>query len=97
VIEDALKVGVTRNQRLIRSVLNKLTALLKPMPYGEWFDLEGMPNCKACFRVAGNILGSAYVEFDILDVSDVKYKGSHRVAFLGDFGATHSPLLSAPK
>ena len=29
VIEDALEVGVTRNQRLIRSVLNKLTALLK--------------------------------------------------------------------
>ncbi len=67
VIEDALKVGVTRNQRLIRSVLNKLTALLKPMPYDEWFDLEGTANCKARFQVAGHILGSAYVEFDILD------------------------------
>jgi metallo-beta-lactamase family protein len=97
VIEDALKVGVTRNQRLIRSVLNKLKALLKPMPYDQWFDLDGMSNCKARFQVAGHILGSAYVEFDILDVSDVKNEGSHRVVFSGDLGAPHSPLLSAPK
>ena len=97
VIEDALKVGVTRNQRLIRSVLNKLKALIKPMPYDQWFDLDGMSNCKARFQVAGHILGSAYVEFDILDASHVKNKGSHRVVFSGDLGAPHSPLLSEPK
>ena len=97
VIEDALKVGVTRNQRLIQSVLSKLKKLLKPMPYEQWFDLDGMPNIKARFQVAGHILGSAYVEFDILDASNVKNKGSHRVVFLGDLGASHSPLLSEPK
>ncbi len=97
VIEDALKVGVTRNQRLVQSVLSKLKKLLKPMPYDQWFDLDGMLNIKARFQVAGHILGSAYVEFDILDVSNVKNKGSHRVVFSGDLGAPHSPLLSEPK
>ena len=97
VIEDALKVGVTRNQRLIRSVLNKLKALIKPMPYDHWFDLDGMPNIKARFQVAGHILGSAYVEFDILNIHENINAGSHRVVFSGDLGAPHSPLLSAPK
>ena len=97
VIEDALKVGVTRNQRLIRSVLSKLTALLKPMPYDQWFYLDGMSNCKARFQVAGHILGSAYVEFDISNIHENINAGSHRVVFSGDLGAPHSPLLSEPK
>jgi metallo-beta-lactamase family protein len=97
VIEDALKVGVTRNQRLIRSVLNKLKALINPMPYDHWFDLDGMSNCKARFQVAGHILGSAYVEFDILDVSDVKNEGSHRVVFSGDLGADNNGECGAPR
>lgn len=45
----------------------------------------------------GYILGSAYVEFDILDVSDVQHKGSNREVFSGDLVALHAPLLSAPK
>lgn len=50
VIEDAFKMGVTRNQRLIFSVLNKLTALRKPMPYSEWFDLKACLTVRSGFR-----------------------------------------------
>jgi metallo-beta-lactamase family protein len=97
VIEDALKVGVTRNTRLIRSVLNKLQSLLTPIPYKQWFDVAGTPNLRARFQVAGHILGSAYVEFDIATNGKGFNKDSHRVVFSGDLGAPHSPLLSAPK
>jgi metallo-beta-lactamase family protein len=91
VIEDAVKVGVSRDERLIKLVLARLQALLKPIPYDEWFSIEGLPassKARAKFRVAGHILGSAYIEVDA---------EGERVVFSGDLGATHSPLLPAPK
>jgi metallo-beta-lactamase family protein len=95
VIEDAIKVGVTRDARLIRLYLKKLQDLLVPVPYKEWFPVEGMSGVKAKFQVAGHILGSAYIEFDIKDKAQ-KSK-SERVVFSGDLGAPYSPLLPAPK
>lgn len=98
VIEDAIKVGVTRDERLIRQYLNRLQQLLKPTPYKEWFEVEGFtqresshvskPILKAKFHVAGHILGSAYIEFDV--------NKKERVIFSGDLGAPYSPLLPAP-
>jgi len=88
VIEDAIKVGVTRNRRLIDKVLARLSALLTPIPYDEWFDVAGMVDLKGRFRVAGHIMGSAYIEFNLAGT---------RVLFSGDLGAPYSPLLAAPK
>jgi len=88
VIEDAIKIGLTRKRRLIRSVLKRLRSLLRPFPYDQWFDVAGLPQTRCRFRVAGHILGSAYVEFDA---------GGERVTFSGDLGATYAPLLPAPK
>lgn len=88
VIEDAVKVGVSRDEKLISLVLKRLTQLLVPIPYNQWFDVDGLPGTKAKFRVAGHILGSAYVELDAQ---------GERVVFSGDLGATYSPLLPAPK
>ncbi len=88
VLEDAIKVGVSRDKRLIQKVLARLASLLRPVPYDQWFDIEGMPKTKGRFRVAGHILGSAFIEIDA--------KGE-RVLFSGDLGATYSPLLAAPK
>lgn len=104
VIEDAIKVGVTRDERLIRLYLKRLASLLVPVPYKKWFAIEGFgsgkaSSLKAKFQVAGHILGSAYVEFDVKD-SDTKTankKKSERVIFSGDLGAPYSPLLPAPK
>ena len=107
VIEDAIKVGVTRDERLIRLYLKRLASLLVPVPYKKWFAIEGFgsgkaSSLKAKFQVAGHILGSAYVEFDVKekDVKDSdnrKLKKSERVIFSGDLGAPYSPLLPAPK
>ena len=103
VIEDAIKVGVTRNRSIIRSVMKRFKSQLVAIEYGQWFAIEGFPvegfeidekDCalKACFKPAGHIIGSAYIEFDIRGQSDRK-----RIVFSGDLGAPYSPLLPAPK
>ncbi|MEH6449852.1 MAG: MBL fold metallo-hydrolase, partial [Oleispira sp.] len=102
VIEDAIKVGVTRNRSIIRSVMKRFKSQLVAIDYDQWFCVEGFRDdlsdskretLKAKFKVAGHIIGSAYIEFDVL-------AGKHnkkRVVFSGDLGAPYSPLLPAPK
>jgi len=61
VIEDALKVGVTRNQSIIKACLARLKEQLIAVPYKQWFVLElvGDIRTKVKFQPAGHILGSA--------------------------------------
>lgn len=95
VIEDAIKVGVTRNRSIIRSVMARFMSQLVAIEYDEWFQVKGLEGrLKAKFKVAGHILGSAYIEFDVVAVSGSK---NQRVVFSGDLGAPYSPLLPAPK
>ncbi|TWX72964.1 MBL fold metallo-hydrolase RNA specificity domain-containing protein [Colwellia sp. C1TZA3] len=81
VIEDALKVGVTRDRALIAACLKLLNQQIKPIAYKQWFKLPvntslslaanhansplGYQQAKAKFQPAGHILGSAYVEVDL--------------------------------
>ena len=88
VLEDALKVGVTRNKRLINKVLDWVRQLLVPVEYDQWVSPCSDMQLKARFRVAGHILGSAYIEFDY---------DNKRVVFSGDLGAPYTPLLPSPK
>lgn len=87
VIEDALKIGVTRDKALIESVLRFLESLIIPVPYNQRFNIPGTA-FRCCFRRAGHILGSAYVECETDD---------EMVVFSGDLGAPHSPLLADPE
>lgn len=95
VIEDALKVGVTRNQSIIKACLSRLKQQLVAVYYKKWTHvaLQGGVNAKVKFQPAGHILGSAYIEVDLKLVSGQ----AKRVVFSGDLGATYSPLLAAPK
>jgi len=95
VIEDALKVGVTRNQSIIKACLSRLKKQLIAVPYKQWFDvsLQGDVKTKVKFQPAGHILGSAYIEIDVKPIG----KKPKRVVFSGDLGATYSPLLASPK
>ena len=117
VIEDALRVGVTRNQALIRAVIDRVRGLLRPVEYGEWVGVEGFGGdgldggfaggfetgvkggfgariehrgrgLQVRFRQAGHILGSAYVEVELVD--------GQRIVFSGDLGCKNSPLLPDP-
>jgi len=101
VIEDALKVGVTRNSQMINACLKLLKRQIVAVDYKQWFELpvkttinnaDGYRVAKAKFQVAGHILGSAYVEIEL-----GKRPNNHRVVFSGDLGAPYAPLLPAPK
>lgn len=92
VLEDALKVGVTRHAALIQAVLHGLQARLVPLPYGDWYPLiAGDPALRIRLQQAGHILGSAYVECDLTRAGTTT-----RVLFSGDLGAPHTPLLPDP-
>lgn len=97
VIEDALKVGVTRNPKIINACLSLLNKQVIAVNFNTWFELPCANEqiAKARFQRAGHILGSAYVEIDV--GINAKSNKSHRVVFSGDLGAPYTPLLPSPK
>ena len=94
ILEDALKIGFTRDRGLIDRVLGLIRSRLVPVPYGQWHSVFAEGDCSLSVRLqrAGHILGSAYVECDAR-VGDV----AERIVFSGDLGAPHAPLLPAPE
>ncbi len=63
VLEDAVKIGVTRDQRLLDIFLTRLKELISPVPYGMWRDIDTGTATRLSIKLqpAGHILGSAYV------------------------------------
>ncbi|MCC5886615.1 MAG: MBL fold metallo-hydrolase [Gammaproteobacteria bacterium] len=98
VIEDALRVGFTRNARLIEATLEQMKSQIVPLDYRTWQPLPSPGHTEVRVRLqrAGHILGSAYVEFD-LKSADQPASKSERIVFSGDLGAPWAPLLPAPK
>jgi metallo-beta-lactamase family protein len=96
VIEDALKVGFTKDEALIDRFLVAVHQMLRPVPYKQWqvvADTEEL-TVKLRLQRAGHILGSAYVEIDSFYK---KANRHHRTVFSGDLGAPYAPLLPAPR
>ncbi len=94
ILEDALKIGFTRDRALIERVLGLIRSRLVPVPYGQWhpvFDGEGA-SLSVRLQRAGHILGSAYVECEAECGGDFE-----RIVFSGDLGAPHAPLLPEPQ
>lgn len=93
VLEDALKVGVTRDRELIARYLRQITDLIVPVPYGLWTEVAAAGEGGLAIRLqrAGHILGSAYIECRV-----TAPRGDHIVVFSGDLGAPHAPLLAPP-
>ncbi len=94
VIEDALKVGVTRNRRLIASFLKQIRGQLVPLPYKRWrkIDLKDGPSLAIKLHPAGHILGSCFIECRVGSGA-----AGRRVVFSGDLGPPWTPLLPAPR
>ena len=94
ILEDALKIGFTRDRQLIDRVLGLIRSRLVPVPYGQWHSVFAEDDCSLSVRLqrAGHILGSAYVECDAR-----AGESEERVVFSGDLGAPHAPLLPAPQ
>lgn len=94
ILEDALKIGFTRDRALIERVLGLIRSRIVAVPYGQWHSVfeEGRCSLKVRLQRAGHILGSAYVECDARD-GDIQ----ERIVFSGDLGAPHAPLLPEPQ
>jgi metallo-beta-lactamase family protein len=84
-MEDAMRVGVTRNKRLIERFLHDLRRHIRPMSYAKWHEIDGDIGLR--LTPAGHVLGSSIVE--------VEHK-NERFVFSGDLGSRHQPLLKDP-
>lgn len=93
ILEDALKIGFTRDRSLIERVLEMIRSRIVPLPYNQWHSVFAEGECSLSVRLqqAGHILGSAYVECDAQG-----NRTSERIVFSGDLGAPHAPLLPEP-
>jgi metallo-beta-lactamase family protein len=94
VLEDALKIGVTRNKALIGRVMARLERMIRPVSFGQWREIEtdGKAPLAIRFGRAGHILGSAWVDCRCGDGDDARH-----VIFSGDLGNQHTPLLRPPE
>ncbi|MBB1485313.1 MBL fold metallo-hydrolase RNA specificity domain-containing protein [Oceanospirillum sediminis] len=72
VIEDALKIGFTRDKKLIERFLDQVQNQLVVLPYKVWYQIPVVSGLPARLRLkrAGHILGSAYVEADLFAGGD---------------------------
>ncbi|MCP1326345.1 MBL fold metallo-hydrolase, partial [Halomonas sp. 707D4] len=96
VLEDALKIGFTRDRALIERFLEHIERQLVPLEYGRWHTVleSASRHARIKLRRAGHILGSSYVEVALREPAT---RRRERVVFSGDLGAANSPLLPAPR
>lgn len=94
VLADAFALGISRDQRLVERYLQMVEARLLALPYRTWLEIPGTgrTTCSLRLQRAGHILGSAYVECDLMGSGE-----RERILFSGDLGAPHAPLLQAPQ
>ncbi len=91
VLEDAVKVGFTRNRQLLERFSKQIKQQIVPLAYKQWHKIDN--NVRVKLQPAGHILGSAYVEIDLRTTQ----KKATRITFSGDLGPPYTPLLNAPK
>lgn len=91
VLEDAIKIGLTRDQSLVDKFLRVIELRLKPLPYNQWHSIVETSKGSLSIRLqrAGHILGSAYVECEL--------RQSHSGALNAEPELSDSPELSANK
>ncbi len=96
VLEDAFKLGVSRDQNAVERYLSLIQQRIIALPYNTWFTLrdDELSLCRIRLQRAGHILGSAYVEVDLTQRATGQRQ---RIVFSGDLGAPHAPILPAPK
>ena len=108
VLEDAVKLGITRDQELLRRFTAVLKKKLVPLPYNQWQELGIWDGVTARVRLqqAGHIMGSSIVELDVKQVQRSRFdvqgldsetsESAMRIVFSGDVGAPGTPLLPDP-
>jgi len=96
VLEDAVKIGFTRDSHMIERFIRQIESQIVPLRYKRWYSVvdsaSGDIGLKVKLKPAGHILGSAFVECVVKSG-----KQRERILFSGDLGPPHTPLLPAPK
>ncbi len=98
VLEDAVKIGLTRDAKLLEKFGKLLRQRIQPVPYNQWLSVPavtGESTLAIRFQRAGHILGSAYIECKI-DKPPEADKDTI-IVFSGDLGAKDTPLLPEPR
>jgi len=85
-LEDGMRLGITRNKEKIRKFLGDLNGLLRPLEFDDWVAIPG--GAKIRLTPSGHVLGACVVEIDYND---------ERFVFSGDVGSRHTPILYDPK
>ena len=96
VLEDAFRLEFSREPKKIERYLRRLRQQIIALPFDYWFSVEQTGTLQAKIRLqrAGHILGSVYVECDLVYPNT----GLHRrIVFSGDLGAPHTPFLPGPR
>ncbi len=96
-LDDAIKIGFTRNKSLVRRVIDEIKRRIIACEYKEWITVSDRFRIK--LYPAGHILGSAFVCVEMLKSRDLKrgINGKRkRVLFSGDLGAPYTPILNSP-
>jgi metallo-beta-lactamase family protein len=91
VLEDAFRLSISRDREQLERYIKVVEQRIIALPYDHWFTLHETDagECKVRLQPAGHVLGSAYVELELI----APRTGSERVVFSGDLGAPHSPIL----
>ncbi|HAB91546.1 MAG TPA: MBL fold hydrolase, partial [Pseudomonas sp.] len=75
VLEDAFKLGVSRDQHLVEQYIKLIASRIIALPYNRWLPMLKTPEVSIRLQRAGHILGSAYVELDVQEpTSDNKQR-----------------------
>lgn len=90
VLEDAYKLGISREPAHVARYLDFIRDLIVPLPFEQWHSLVERPGltCRIRLQRAGHLLGSAYVECNV-DLAGQ----NQRIVFSGDLGHEGNPLL----
>ncbi len=99
VLEDALKVGFTRDRKVIHRFLEVIDKQLIGIDTGIWHSISDQATIR--LQRAGHILGSSYVEVHVDEQATAETPVNptdvgERVVFSGDLGADDTPLLPEP-
>lgn len=99
VLEDAFKVGFTRDHKVIDRFLEVIDKQLLGIETGLWHAISDQATIR--LQRAGHILGSSYVEVHVDEHGTAETpvdpkRAGERVVFSGDLGADNTPLLPEP-
>nr|WP_255725105.1 MBL fold metallo-hydrolase [Photobacterium sp. OFAV2-7] len=98
-LEDGLKIHLGLNKVQCSRFTQLVQQLLKPIPFDCRVELI-LPSSELvsiCFRPAGHILGSAYIELVLPEEGQVNHSCGHKVVFSGDLGPSNTPLHVDPQ